>query len=154
MFDNTTVKEKIALKGGDRLHPHNKNWNMFAGDIEYKTNFFLQFETRYTHLHFQNDKFQRNRLLIKLAIILSVFFCIIMHFFNSGNKQYFLIIGIFFHVFCLHLIKKKSHLPYLRLCFIIIQCSLLLNLSEHTDGVVYHYSTFTFNIISSVLGIL
>ena len=37
-----------------------KNYNMFAGDKEYKTNYFLSFLSSITFNRFQRDKFQRN----------------------------------------------------------------------------------------------
>ncbi len=43
----------------------NRNWNLFAGDAEYKSNFALQFRTPYTFDRFRQDKFLRLRLPIR-----------------------------------------------------------------------------------------
>ena len=43
----------------------NRNWNLFAGDPEYKTNFALQFRMPYTFERYKQDKFLRLRLPIR-----------------------------------------------------------------------------------------
>lgn len=48
-----------------KIGVNNKNWNLFAGDIEYKTNCFLQFQVPFIFDRFMKDKLQRFRHLIR-----------------------------------------------------------------------------------------
>ena len=48
-----------------------RNNNMFAGDIEYKTNFFLKFRNSFTFQRFQSQKLIRNLYNLRSIFLLS-----------------------------------------------------------------------------------
>ncbi len=48
-----------------------RNWNVLAGDPEYKTSFFLRFTDHNTFARFEQDKFLRYSFAIKSLIIVT-----------------------------------------------------------------------------------
>eukprot|EP01022_Parablepharisma_sp_SALTPOND_P030575 TRINITY_DN766_c0_g1_i1.p2 TRINITY_DN766_c0_g1~~TRINITY_DN766_c0_g1_i1.p2 ORF type:complete len:805 (+),score=93.80 TRINITY_DN766_c0_g1_i1:687-3101(+) len=74
-IDNENPQPLPAKKNtrGLSYYLRSKNWNVFAGDLEYKTNFFLKFKTPYTFIRYQNDKFQRYHSFIKYYLLFIAF---------------------------------------------------------------------------------
>ncbi len=54
-----------AASSGPSLGRHVKNWNMFAGDQDYRSNPTLQFVAPFTLRRYKEDKFERLRFHIK-----------------------------------------------------------------------------------------
>ena len=54
------------------------NWNIYVGDCQYKTNFFLQFKNQYTKSIYENHLFNSSlysiRILLIVMGILDIFF--------------------------------------------------------------------------------
>lgn len=73
------ISKMIQRKNG----VNKKNWNLFAGDIEYKTNFFLQFLVPFVFERFTKDKFQRFRFAIRALICIYAITWIILGFFSK-----------------------------------------------------------------------
>ena len=54
----------------NQIQQKRRNWNMFAGEDEYKTNFLLKFKSNFTSMRFNQDKNLRMRNFMKFTILL------------------------------------------------------------------------------------
>ena len=54
----------------NQVQQKRRNWNIFAGEDEYKTNFFLRFKSNFTSKRFNQDKNLRMKSIMKFTILL------------------------------------------------------------------------------------
>jgi len=96
----------------DRMKLKRKNWNLFVGDTEYKTDFFLSFLSPFTDKRFKRDSYHRNRLYVRLSLAISAIFWVIVCYNSSMFWTFF--IGMALHVIGGFLIYKRYDLLYIR----------------------------------------
>lgn len=113
-----------------------KNWNLFAGDLEYRTNFYLQFRSPFTFNRFQQDIFQRKRLPIKCSIWVLLILVLIIHYISEVRMTLYSYIGLSLHIPIHFYINAKYTPMYARslwlIAEIIFQVDLLYNAQYST----------------------
>ena len=58
-----------------------KNWNIFAGDPEYRTNFLLQFKVPFTFIRYQQDQFVHYKKFMQCHILATATMYLLLSFF-------------------------------------------------------------------------
>lgn len=126
-----------------------KNWNMFAGDEEYKTNCFLKFRSEFTSMRFKHDKYQRLTFQIKAAICVSLLIVIAIYIFVWQKTSLKIYGCMLIHALLWHLLSRRCDALHLRACFLLLEytyhegcCLYLLPRSLPLHLLASHFPTF------------
>jgi len=94
---------------------------MFAGDNEYKTNFFLKFKSDFTSMRFKHDRYLRLISQIKGTICFSLLTVITSYIFVWDKTSPKIYACILMHGLIWYLLQKRYEAIYLRLCFLFLE---------------------------------
>jgi len=146
--NNSHKNSIVANRKGEK-----KNWNIFAGDNEYKKSFALTFFSDFTFDRFKQDKFQRLLLLIRGFIIGSMLFWAIGYFFFGFTGWVSFYAGFMLHGVSFYFAKAKFNPYYLRGVFFIIEYIMQRASFEYFEEKSFFMHLLIFNIPTFVISI-
>ena len=138
---------------GNRMKTEKKNWNLFAGDSEYKSNFALEFASPFTFDRFKQEKFQRLLFPVKGFICASALFWLLAYTFFGFTSFFTLQTVLGFHIAAFYFARTKYTPLYVRVCFILVEYYLQAASFTYCTGysIILHFVLF--NIPTFVLSI-
>ena len=128
-----------------------KNWNMFAGEKNYKCNFALEFVAPFTLERYKHDKFERLRFHVKSYLILS--FLVWLSFYALCKPVRFISFAGVTGILCFAsymLLPKRSRVP----CrFLLVLCEFWFQSELFATCTQLGYYFIFFNIPTFISGI-
>ncbi len=95
-----------------------KNWNLFAGDLEYRTDFFLRFYSDFTTTRYLKDRFQRSFFPCRAFVTFSAVIWTFLHLSTELLGWPCFLLGLCCLAYSYHAISVRhspwsARLPYL-----------------------------------------
>jgi len=114
----------------DYSNARNKNWNIFAGELEYKSDFILRFKKSYTLERYKNDQFIRLHFFIKSYFMSEVLCWLLigLYYFNEVSKINE-ISGFFFILGSYYMAKHMKNRFYARICQLLFEFAYQIHLN-------------------------
>ncbi len=137
---------------GNKMKTEKKNWNLFAGDLEYRSNFALEFGSPYTFERFKQEKFQRLLFPIKGYILVSLVFWFLAYWVFQSIGFISFHAGIAFHIAAFYFTKAKRSPLHVRLCFVFVEYMLQAATFTYAKNYFLLLHLTLFNIPTFILG--
>jgi len=149
-FPSERLTRTIVKHNLQRKH---KNWNIFAGDSEFKTNFFLKFLSDFTDQRFRKDTFIRFFIPIKAMIILYGILLMISYILTRKLSIIFFGIAVILQGLSFYLIRTKFTANHVRFSMILSEFLLkfiIFEICQNTNFIIFIFISQILTFIPSI----